>query len=298
MGTCCVKRNRNRIRIIGLVCGVLILAAVLGILVFMGKNEKAEPFVSNSKKQPPKTAHISIDDATAIFQNIQWEGYTSIFENEILATLQELHKEYGVKVTLYVFGELESFAIWDFPLEYKAEFRENADWLQIGFHSGADCEPEEDYQSQQEFEMDYNRTQSAIWRLAGGESVTSVLRLHNWYATEEMVAYLQEEGITALLCRDSEEASYHLTEEQVEKLYGSRDGALEVDGITYYVTDVRLEKAENIIDILEEHKKDRVIVIFTHAWCFAENSEKLEEAVQWLVENEYQFSDLKPVEEE
>ncbi len=296
MGTRKFGRNKYCFRTV--IIAVLIIATVSGLLFVMRKEPPSSPLRDIRKKQLPKVAHISLDDATMIFQDIWWHEYDSIFDNEILGELQGLHEEYGIKVTLYVFGELESFAIWDFPLEYKAEFRENADWLQIGFHSGADCESEEDYQSQQEFEMDYNRTQSAIWRLAGGESVTSVLRLHNWYATEEMVAYLQEEGITALLCRDSEEASYHLTEDQVEKLYGSRDGAVEVDGITYYVTDVRLEKAENIIDILEEHKKDRVIVIFTHAWCFAENSEKLEEAVQWLVENEYQFSDLKPVEEE
>lgn len=274
------------------------LVTILGILVFVGKNEKTEPFVGNSKKQVLKTAHISIDDATMIFKDIWWKEYESIFDNKMLGILQTMHEEYGLKVTLYVFGEMEGFAMWDFPLEYKAEFQENADWLQIGFHSGEDCDPEEDYQSQQEFELDYNRTESAIWRLAGGESVTSVLRLHNWYATEEMVTYLQEERVTALLCKDSEEASYCLAEEHVEKLYGSRDGVLEVDGITYYVTDVRLEKVENIIDILETRKKDRVIVIFTHAWCFMENSEKLEKAVQWLVEADYQFSDLKPVEEE
>ena len=297
MGTRCTKRNRNRFRIIGVVCTVLILAVTLGILVFM-KNEKAEPFVGNSKKQPPKTAHISIDDATMIFQDIWWHEYDSIFDNEILGTLQELHEKYGVKVTLYVFGELEEFAIWDFPLTYKSEFRENADWLQIGFHSGADCDPEEDYASFKEFTEDYERVESALWRLAGGDSVTSVLRLHNWYATEEMTAYLETQGITALLCRDNEEVSYDLTKEQAEELYASRDGKLETEEMTYYATDLRLEKTEDITAALEEHKKDRVIIIFTHAWSFEENSEKLEEAVQWLLQEEYQFSDLQPVVEE
>ena len=115
--------------------------------------------------------------------------------------------------------------------------------------------------------------------------------------TEEMVEYLQQQGTAALLCRDSEEASYNLTEEQVKELYTSRDGKLEVAGMTYYVTDLRLEK-ENIVDTLEERKNDRVIVLFTHAWSFEENSEKLEESIQWLLENEYQFSDLEPVVEE
>ena len=66
----------------------------------------------------------------------------------------------------------------------------------------------------------------------------------------------------------------------------------------YKRQDIRLEREEDIVATLEERKKDRVLVIFTHAWCFEENSEKLEEAVQWLVQEEYLFSDLKPVEEE
>lgn len=286
MGTRRTKRNRNRFRGISIAVCVALLAGAIGTGLF---------FIC---RKPEKKAHISIDDATMIFQDIWWHEYDSIFENETLGTLQALHEEYDLKVTLYVFGELEEFAIWDFPLTYKSEFRENAYWLQIGFHSGADCGPKEDYASQKEFEEDYRRVESAICRVAGWESVTSVLRLHEWYATEKMIAFLKEQGITALLCRDSKEASYHLTEEQTDALYASRDGKLEVDGITYYATDLRLEKEEDITTVLEEHKKDRTIVIFTHAWCFEENSKKLEEAIQWLEEEGYQFSDLKLVPEE
>lgn len=296
MGTRKLGRSKHYFRIV--IIAVLIFASVFGFLFIMQNENPNSPIRDVSKKQLPKVAHISLDDATMIFQDIWWHDYDSIFDNKILGTLQELHEEYGIKVTLYVFGELEEFAIWDFPLTYKSEFRENADWLQLGFHSGADCEPKEDYASQKEFEGDYKRVESALWRLAGGGSVTSVLRLHEWYATEEMTTYLKEQGVTALLCRDSREASYHLTEEQTEALYTSRDGKLEVDGITYYVTDLRLENEEDIIAALEEHKKDRTIVIFTHAWCFEENDEKLEEAIQWLIKKGYQFSNLKPMPEE
>lgn len=296
MGTRKFGRNKHCFRAV--IIAVLIFVSVSGFLFVMRNENPSSPLRDVRKKQLPKVAHISLDDATMIFQDIWWHEYESIFDNETLGTLQEMHEEYDIKVTLYVFGELEGFAIWDFPLTYKEEFRENADWLQIGFHSGADCDPEEDYASFKEFKEDYERVESALWRLAGGDSVTSVLRLHNWYATEEMVAYLEEQGITALLCRDSEEACYDLTDEQAEALYASRDGKLETEEMTYYATDLRLEKTEDITAALEEHKKDRVIIIFTHAWSFEENSEKLEEAVQWLLQEEYQFSDLQPVVEE
>lgn len=296
MGTRKFRRNRYCFRAV--IIAVLIVATLLGLLVFMRKETPSIPLKDISKKQVPKLAHISIDDATMIFQDIWWHDYDSIFDNEILGELQNLHEEYDIKVTLYVFGELEEFAIWDFPQTYKKEFIENADWLQLGFHSGADCDPKEDYASMKEFKEDYGRVESALRRLAGVNSVTSVLRLHHWYATEEMTAYLEAQGVTALLCRDSEEVSYDLTDEQAEVLYASRDGRLETQEMTYYATDLRLEKEEDIITALEKCRKDRVIVLFTHAWSFQENSKKLEEAVRWLFENEYRFSDLQPVVEE
>lgn len=276
MGTCRIERSRNRYTIVKCIC-LFLLLMVLGTGAFF------------MLYKPEKKAHISIDDATMIFQDIYRRGYESIFENEILDKLRGLHEKYGVKVTLYVFEELDEFAIWDMPLNYRQEFRENADWLQIGFHSVTEDLPET---WTGDFAAEYSRTESAVMRFASEKSVAKVLRLHYWYATEEMVAYLKEAGVTGLLCRDSDEMSYNLTEEQVKKLYSSRDGVLKADGMTYYVTDIRLENTEDIKKALEEREKDRIIVIFTHAWCFEKNYSKLEEASAWLSQKEYQFSYL------
>lgn len=276
MGTRCVKRTRNCFRIVkifGLFLAILLVGLVLFSLFY----------------KPEKKAHISVDDATLIFQDICRQQYESIFENEILNRLQNLHERNGIKVTLYVFEKMDEFAIWDMPIKYKREFRENADWLQIGFHSITDGLPET---WTTDFAEEYSKTESAIMRFAGEKSLAKVLRLHYWYATDEMVMDLQQAGVSGLLCSDSGALSYNLTEEQAEKLYNSRDGVLKVDGMTYYATDIRLENTENIRETLEERKKDRVIVLFTHAWCFEENYEKLEQASDWLSQEEYQFSYL------
>lgn len=295
MGTRKFKRNKYCIRIVILL--LLTVIPLYGLFSFVEQSKYDKPPVITVRRgKVPKKVHFSVDDATSIFQNIWWENYDSIFENEILGTLQKLHVKYDIKVTLYLFGELETFAIWDFPLKYQEELAENADWLHIGFHSGEDCNSEEDYADIREFQQDYERAQSTFQQLIGEKGVTTVLRLHNWYATEEMTAYLQEEGVTALLCRDSEDSCYDLTEEQTRALYGSRDGVLEKDGLLYYATDIRLEKTENIFEVLEKSRYDRVLVIFTHAWCFQENSDKLTEAVQWLWQKGYEFTDLEPAE--
>ena len=123
MGTRKFRRNRYCFRAV--IIGVLIVATVLGILFAVRNEAPSSQIRTVSKKQVPKIARISIDDATSIFQNIIWAEYDSIFDNEILGTLQNFHEEYDIKVTLYVFGESGEFAIWDFPQNYKDEFMNN-----------------------------------------------------------------------------------------------------------------------------------------------------------------------------
>lgn len=243
-----------------------------------------------------KVVNFSIDDATSIFQDITLGQYDSIFDNPILEKVKDLHDEYNITVTLYVFEQLDEFNIWDMPVDYKQEFRKNEDWLKIGFHSPTEENPLGVY-TVKEYEYEYARTESAIWKFAGGDSVARVLRLHYWSATDEMVTYLKTQGVTGFLCRDSEEKSYNLTDEQTLKLYDSRDGLYKVNELTYYVTDIRLENTENILEKLEERKKDRVIILFTHAWCFEDHYNKLKEAFNYLSENGYQFSTLEGIDD-
>lgn len=278
MGTRVIRRTKNHIGIIILVCVLVVAGAVGGFLYY-------------KEVTTPKLAQISIDDATMILKDITLNEYDSIFENPVLGKLKTLHDEYGITVTLYVFEQMDGFAIWDMPTDYKKEFVRNAEWLKFGYHSATEVNPA-DEQTEADFETEFDRTESAIWRFAGGDSVSHVLRLHYWYASDDMVAYMKEKGITGLLCMDAEKASYNLTPEQTEKLYKSRDGKLSVDDMTYYVTDIRLENTYDVAVTLEEKKKDKVLVVFTHAWCFEENYEKLREIVTMLSETGYQFSTL------
>lgn len=278
MGTRSTKRVKN-IKLIVLV--FILIAAGAICLLFFAANYK-----------PIKKVHFSIDDATLIFQDIQFHEYDSIFDNPILKDLKRLHDVYGVEITLYVFGELDDFAIWDMNMDYISEFRSNSDWLKIGFHSGSDLIPEKDYKDTKEFAYKFTKVERAIRRMAGDSSLSHVLRLHYWYASDDIVEILKSEGVIGLLCNDGHEGSYNLTSEQIDKINKSRDGILELNGITYYKTDIRLEKIENITEYLEEHRRDHMMVIFTHAWCYEENKEKMEEAVLWLLHHEYEFTDL------
>lgn len=281
MGTYRTRKFKNYRRIIAVICIVILLCTGTVGGYFAVKYYSV-----------PKTAHVSLDDATSIFMEIYREEPESIFDNAILGKLQYLHDTYGLKVTLYVYEMLDDFAIWQMPLDYKKEFRENADWLKIGFHSISEDNPQMLGMTLKEFENEYSRTVSAIDRFAGYSSLAKVLRLHYWYATPEMTDFLGQQGVTGLLCSEEPLQSYSLTEKDEKKLYGSRDGKLEKE-TTYFVTDLRLENEENIEKALEELEKDHIIVLFTHAWCFDENYNKMEKAVKWLTQEQYEFSFLE-----
>ena len=285
MGTRCTGKSKNHRRILAFICMIAVLAGCVSGGYFAVKHYSV-----------PRTAHVSIDDATAIFMDIYRNEPESIFDNAILSKLKHLHDAYGLKVTLYVYEILDDFAIWQMPLDYKKEFIENADWLKIGFHSISDDNPETSGMTLDEFSAEYRRTESAVSRFAGYDSVAHVLRLHYWYATSEMTDFLNKQGVTGLLCSEEPSQSYDLTEKQEEKLYDSRDGRLTGE-MTYYVTDLRLEDEEDISAALAARKKDHIIVLFTHAWCFEENYAKMEEAVGWFAENQYEFGFLEETEE-
>ena len=294
MGTRSVRRNsnRNRIKIVILVL-LLLLGIALGIYIFYAlQAEKTPKEPLNRVRTIPKYAHFSIDDATQIFQDISFHGYESIFENEVLGRLRNLHEEYGLKVTLYVFGELDTYNLADFPDTYKKEFEDSADWLKIGFHSITETSPEEEGVTTKEFAEGIEKVNQEILDFAGEASLAHVLRLHYWYATDEMVQILKKEGVEGLLCGNESNSCYNLNKEQAETLLKSRDG-IRPGELSYYVTDIRLEKTDDILKALDAHKRDRLVVVFTHAWCFQDNADKLETALGWLAKMGYEYTFLE-----
>ena len=294
MGTCSVRRNsnRNRIKIVILVLLLLTGIALGTYIVYALQAEKTPEEPLNRVRTIPKYTHFSIDDATQIFQDIAFHDYESIFENEVLGKLRDFHEEYGLKATLYVFGKLDTYDLADFPDTYKTEFEDNADWLKIGFHSMTEADPKDEGVTTKEFAEGIEKVNQEILDFAGEESLAHVLRLHYWYATDEMVQVLKKEGVEGLLCGNESNSCYNLNKEQAETLLTSRDG-IRPGELSYYVTDIRLEKTDDIFKALDAHKRDRLVVVFTHAWCFQENADKLETALGWLAKMGYEYTFLE-----
>lgn len=248
--------------------------------------------VSLSGCSDKKYVHFSVDDATVILQEIYFMQYESIFDQQVLATLKELHDEYGITCSLYFYEVLGDFDLSMFSDRYKGEFEANSDWLKLGFHEMTEDDPEQIGLSTEEFISSFERVYSEIERFAGTKSITKTIRLHYWYATDDMTTWMEDNGVKALLCPDSEIVGYDLSEEENAKLIDSSNGVYR-HNLSYYKTDIRFENTDDCIAALNEREGDDVVVIFTHAWCFMDSVDKMRELFGTVKERGYVYSFLE-----
>lgn len=239
-----------------------------------------------------KFVHFSVDDATVIFQEIYFMQYDSVFDQQVMAELKELHEEYGITCSLYLYEILGDFDLSKFPDKYRSEFEANADWLKLGFHEMTEDDPELIGLSTEEFVASFERVYSEIERFAGPKSITKTIRLHYWYATDEMTEWMSQNNVKALLCPDSEIRGYDLSEDENEKLNSSSNGVIKKE-LVYYKTDIRFENTEDCVDTLAERADDNVIVIFTHAWCFMDSVNKMKELFDMVNQQGYIYTFLE-----
>ena len=73
-----------------------------------------------------------------------------------------------------------------------------------------------------EFAEGFQKVNREILDFAGEKSLAHVIRLHYWYATDEMAEVLKKEGVEGLLCGNESNSCYNLNKEQAETLLKSK----------------------------------------------------------------------------
>lgn len=218
-----------------------------------------------------KTAHISIDDVEISMRNLANQYYTSIFDEPFFAFLQELHRDYGTRFSLYIYKEAKDYDIARFPYRFKSEFAENADWLKFGFHA---IRPhfDESITSQIDSFSLYNQVDSCISAFAGEQSKTHILRLHYFYATPAERTLISHSGGVILLTADhSDRRSYSLSDMQLNVL---RKGSCQDNELHYLATDLRIENMTIPDYDLRIHNENDTLAVFTHEWALASRLNK------------------------
>lgn len=236
---------------------------------------------------------FSVDDATEIFLEIFYQDPDSIFANERMEKLKIFHDEYDMDVILYVYEEYNGFNLAQFPTKYINEFKENADWLRIGFHGINECNPIENGFEDEAIFQSFLRVNSDISLWAGESSIADTLRLHYWYGTSGLINDLASVDVKRILYIDREDQlGYDFSRKDDNAIRTSVNGILTKyysnGPIDFLLTDIRLENTEDVSNIL--NMSDNCIVVFTHAWCLNDNFEKLDAVCRWAREYNYSMN--------
>lgn len=239
---------------------------------------------------------ISSDDNILFLANItaHKDEYRSIFDDPYLAVYKKAHDLYGAKVHLNLFyafereaashfsGERADFDLSMVTDKFKDEWRANADWLQLAFHSRTEF-PDAPYRHGDAATVtaDYEAVRREIIRFAGEETFSDdVTTIHFGAANEEVLQALRALGIKGLAGyfeidkHGKPLVAYHTTSpltEYVGERDFWRDTAL---GITFGRIDLVMnlrsldERMAELRKILEQPHRNGFVSLMIHEQYF------------------------------
>ena len=270
----------------------------------------------NDVEESDRVVHLSLDDVEVFADLIgNQQDYDSLFQHPFMAFLQELHRDYGMRITLYTYehlrnGDGRDTLLEDMPLKYKNDFRKASDWLRIGYHSNR--AKFDSLVSVSDFRDSYNNVNGALAQFADSSMIASTLRFHYFFAPDSLLNALT--GVKTLLCADDcNRLSYNLTTS--EAMTVAKRGRINKNGISYRRTDLRVDDNFRVIGDLKRIENVDTLVVFTHEWKLWHSPENynhrslagkikvrtwesinkglFKETVKWLKEAGYKFSFLE-----
>ena len=266
-------------------------------------------------KKSFKRYNFFIDDNIFFLTDIAKGDFKSIFEHFYLKKLKELNKNYGTKFTLNLFyrNDHHPFELKDFPDKYKAEWRENSNWLKLSFHAYSEF-PDRPYQhaAPEKLAADYDLLKNEIVRFAGEETFQPPTVIHWGMLLPEAFSVLKARGVKLLsgafinaktavgeedrdsmttdigYYKDIETASY-LQENAV--IYDFENGLF----FTKSRACCNLSTGDEIVEKLEAASGEEIIGLVTHEQYSFEyyhnyipdHLERMESAVRYLTEHGY-----------
>lgn len=209
-----------------------------------------------------KIIHFSIDDCIEIFRDITINNYNSLFESDYFSFFKELHDKYDAKISLYSFVEYKEFNIKNTTDKFKKEFINNSDWLKIGFHG---FNENSRYNDKENIKKDYKLFIKYVKRFAGNLNIIdNFVRLHYFSGNLENILKIKKFGIKGLFTADDDRDNYYLKKN--ENIFLNKHNIYKdiKNEIFFIKTNLRIEKIENINEILKTIDINNNIIMFTH----------------------------------
>ncbi|MCI8294321.1 MAG: hypothetical protein HFG22_00230 [Lachnospiraceae bacterium] len=219
-------------------------------------------------------AHYSIDD---VWKTLRWltiNRPVSIFDMDFFQLLKEWHGSFGARFTLYCIMAMpdSGWTFTDIPDTYGEEFKTNEDWLRFGFHSITD---KPFFEEGDGWEKSFLNFEEKRKRLNMGG--TDCLRLHSWEVEDTQLTFLSEHGVSTILYKNEEGVSY------------DENGFFEKNKMTFRRTDLWLEKTKTSVPLGLKKIQSMDHTVFTHEWCFWEQTAKIKTALEFHKQNGYKF---------
>jgi len=271
-----------------------------------GRTEHRVRVVWDKESQP--RYRFSIDDNSFFLRDIAQKKYGSLFDCFYLKGLRELNSKYGARFVLNIYYTTEDgFELPQFPDRYRAEWRDNCEWLKLAFHAYAN-KPDRPYQYAPAAQLiaDLDKVAEQIHRFAGERTYSPPTVIHWGQVQPAALKPLYERGVRALsgYFRPSStgwDVNYLFDDARSE--YLSRHDALMdfESGIVFSRVDIVCNSVplERIVPTLEERTKDpkeaEILDLFTHEqyfWPFYSNYipdhfQRLDAAIRWAAEHGY-----------
>jgi len=143
---------------------------------------------------------FSIDDNSFFLRDIVEKGYKSLFDCFYLKGLRDLNQKYGARFVLNIYYTTGGdFSLPQFPDRYKAEWRDNAEWLRLAFHAHAD-KPDRPYQdaAPERLIAELDEVADQIHRFAGEQTYTPPTVIHWGMVRPEALVPLAKRGVRVL----------------------------------------------------------------------------------------------------
>lgn len=215
--------------------------------------------------------HISVDDVfLPLWQASQDRG--GIGDIPFFSFLDDLNREFGVPVDLYVFYRNtaggRTYQLCDIPNSARKDL-EARRWLRWGPH-GLDYETPPYVQDIGNLDVTVGNIYRELDRLTGAGGRSRWVRLHYFSECADATGLFGEHGIEALFLTDKDALCYHLPDSCRETL--SRDGCIRHNDMLFIRSHFRLENLARdgitgkelrnfMTKILERHN---FLVFFTH----------------------------------
>lgn len=256
---------------------------------------------SSTTKTSPKFMHISSDDTLSVFEDINTNSYSSIFDNPVLGFLKNTHEEYGMTFSFYCWYETVdgAFNLTMFPSNYADEFKENSDWLKFGVHylkaNGGN------FGSSTAVNTAYIDIMTQLFRICGGaDSLDFIPRFHAYLGSLAFIESCRDShlGLRGLLTSEDVRKNYYLDEYQTAYMQ-KHDRLFDYqNNLRLFSTDIRLEytpdvtsSLSNIINGVEYASRSNDLIIFTHEQYLIQTDiqQKIIECCNFALANGYDF---------